>query len=136
VFNATRIETEGMFSVKNGSAETIDRWQTPGDITAMPIAVFGDPAKNSRISSRFIEDGSYLRLRSLALTYHMPKKIIKGFRLQKFDIYLSGQNMFVLSNYSGYDPEVNRDGNSISQGIDYGTYPQNRTIIGGVKIEF
>jgi len=44
--------------------------------------------------------------------------------------------MFVLSNYSGYDPEVNRDGNSISQGIDYGTYPQNRTIIGGVKIEF
>ena len=136
VFNATRIETEGMFSVKNGSAETIDRWQTPGDITAIPIAVFGDPAKNSRISSRFIEDGSYLRLRSLALTYHMPKKIIKGFRLQKFDIYLSGQNVFVLSNYSGYDPEVNRDGNSISQGIDYGTYPQNRTIIGGVKIEF
>jgi hypothetical protein len=66
----------------------------------------------------------------------MPKKIIKGFRLQKFDIYLSGQNMFVLSNYSGYDPEVNRDGNSISQGIDYGTYPQNRTIIGGIKIEF
>jgi|694.fasta_scaffold01605_3 TonB-linked SusC/RagA family outer membrane protein len=137
VFNATRIETEGMFSVKNGSITTLDRWQNVGDQTSMPIAIFGDPNKNSRISNRFIEDGSFLRLRSVTLSYHVPTKWVSRFGINRFDAYVSGQNLFVITNYSGYDPEVNRDGgNSISQGIDYGTYPQSRTIIGGVKIDF
>jgi hypothetical protein len=137
VFNASRIETEGMFSVKNGSITTLDRWQNVGDQTSMPIAIFGDPNKNSRISNRFIEDGSFLRLRSVTLSYHVPTKWVSRFGINRFDAYVSGQNLFVITNYSGYDPEVNRDGgNSISQGIDYGTYPQSRTIIGGVKIDF
>lgn len=137
VLNATRIETEGMFDVKNGSAATLNRWKNPGDITDMPVAMFGDPNKNTRISDRFIEDGSYLRLRNVTLSYHVPEKWITKFKITKLDIYLSGQNLWILSKYSGYDPEVNRDGgSSTSQGIDYGTYPQYRTIIGGVKIDF
>lgn len=137
VLNATRIETEGMFDVKNGSATTLNRWKNPGDITDMPVAMFGDPNKNTRISDRFIEDGSYLRLRTVTLSYHVPEKWIARFKITKLDLYVSGQNLWILSNYSGYDPEVNRDGgSSTSQGIDYGTYPQYRTIIGGVKFDF
>lgn len=137
VLNATRIETEGMFDVKNGSAATLNRWKNPGDITDMPVAMFGDPNKNTRISDRFIEDGSYLRLRTVTLSYHVPEKWITRFKITKLDLYVSGQNLWIFSNYSGYDPEVNRDGgSSTSQGIDYGTYPQYRTIIGGVKIDF
>jgi TonB-linked SusC/RagA family outer membrane protein len=137
VLNATRIETEGMSDVKNASTSTLNRWRKPGDITDMPIAMFGDPDKNSRISDRFIEDGSYLRLRNITLSYHLPLKWLPRLKLSKFDVYVSGQNLWVLTKYSGYDPEVNRDGNnSISQGIDYGTYPQYRSFIGGLKIEF
>ena len=126
-----------MFDVKNGSAATLNRWKNPGDITDMPVAMFGDPNKNTRISDRFIEDGSYLRLRNVTLSYHVPEKWITRFKITKLDLYVSGQNLWIFSNYSGYDPEVNRDGgSSTSQGIDYGTYPQYRTIIGGVKIDF
>jgi TonB-linked SusC/RagA family outer membrane protein len=137
VLNGTRIETEGMNDVKNGSAATLNRWKKPGDITDMPVAMFADPNKNSRISTRFIEDGSYLKLRSVTLTYHLPTKWFTRAKIERCDVYLSGQNVLTFSNYSGYDPEVNRDGSSsISQGIDYGTYPQFRSIIGGIKIDF
>jgi TonB-linked SusC/RagA family outer membrane protein len=136
-FNATRIETEGMFSVKNGSLATLDRWQNPGDITRMPRAVFGDPNDNSRISDRFIEDGSFLRIRNITVSYNLPASITEKIKIQGLSIYASGQNIWTLSSYSGYDPEVNRDGGSaISQGIDYGTYPQARIITGGIKLDF
>jgi TonB-linked SusC/RagA family outer membrane protein len=137
VFNATRIETEGMFSVKNGSEATLDRWQNPGDITRIPRAVFGDPNDNSRISDRFIEDGSFLRIRNITLSYNLPNSITERFKIQNLSIYASGQNLWTLSGYTGYDPEVNRDGgNAISQGIDYGTYPQARIMTGGIKLDF
>lgn len=137
VFNATRIETEGMFSVKNGSEVTLDRWQNPGDVTRIPRAIFGDPNENTRISDRFIENGSFLRLRNITLSYTLPKSVIKRINLQSLSVYVSGQNLWTLSDYSGYDPEVNRDGGSaISQGIDYGTYPQARILTGGIKLDF
>ncbi|MFK7921931.1 MAG: SusC/RagA family TonB-linked outer membrane protein [Bacteroidia bacterium] len=137
IFNATRIETEGMFSVKNGSTTTLDRWQQEGDITRIPRAVFGDPNRNSRISDRFIEDGSFLRLRNVTLTYHLPQNLLDKLPISDLILYMSGQNLWTLTNYSGYDPEVNRDGGSaISQGIDYGTYPQSRAITGGIQLNF
>ena len=137
VFNATRIETEGMFSVKNASAAVLDRWRNPGDISRIPRAVFGDPAQNSRISSRFIEDGSFLRLRNVTLSYLLPRALQERLRLSDFSVYVSGLNLLTLSDYAGYDPEVNRDGGSaISQGIDYGTYPQARIFTGGLRVSF
>lgn len=137
VFNATRIETEGMFTVTNALATTATRWQNEGDITRIPRAVFGDPSQNSRISSRFIEDGSHLRLRNVTLSYNLPKDLLNRFKVQSMSVYLSGQNLWILTDYSGYDPEVNRDGGSaISQGIDYGTYPQSKIFTGGLKLEF
>ena len=137
VLNATRIETEGMFSVKNATAATLTRWQSSGDITRVPRAVFGDPNRNSRISDRFIEDGSFLRLRTITLSYNLPPRVLDRLPLRQGSVYVSGQNLWTLTRYSGYDPEVNRDGGSaISQGIDYGTYPQSRTITGGIKLDF
>lgn len=137
VFNATRIETEGMFTVNNALATTATRWQNEGDITRIPRAVFGDPSQNSRISSRFIEDGSHLRLRNVTLAYNLPTDLLNRFKVQSMSVYLSGQNLWILTDYSGYDPEVNRDGGSaISQGIDYGTYPQAKIFTGGIKLEF
>ena len=137
VFNATRIETEGMFTVNNALATTATRWQNEGDITRIPRAVFGDPNQNSRISSRFIEDGSHLRLRNVTLSYNLPTELLNRFKVQAMSVYFSGQNLWILTDYSGYDPEVNRDGGSaISQGIDYGTYPQARILTGGLKLEF
>lgn len=137
VLNATRIETEGMFSVKNASADVLDRWQSPGDITRIPRAVFGDPNQNSRISDRFIEDGSFLRLRTVTLNYRLPESVLSRLPIKQLNVYVSGQNLWTLTNYSGYDPEVNRDGGSaISQGIDYGTYPQSKTLTGGIQVDF
>lgn len=137
VFNATRIETEGMFTVNNALATTAGRWQNEGDITRIPRAVFGDPNQNSRISSRFIEDGSHLRLRNVTLSYNLPFELLNRFKVQAMSVYFSGQNLWILTDYSGYDPEVNRDGGSaISQGIDYGTYPQSSIFTGGLKLEF
>lgn len=137
VFNATRIETEGMFTVNNGLATTADRWRNEGDITRIPRAVFGDPNQNSRISSRFIEDGSHLRLRNVTLSYNLPSEFLNRINVQAMSVYFSGQNLWILTDYSGYDPEVNRDGGSaISQGIDYGTYPQARIFTGGLRLEF
>ncbi len=137
VFNATRIETEGMFTVNNALATTATRWRNEGDISRIPRAVFGDPAQNSRISSRFIEDGSHLRLRNVTLSYRLPSELLSRFKVQNMSFYFSGQNLWILTDYSGYDPEVNRDGGSaISQGIDYGTYPQSKIFTGGLKLEF
>lgn len=137
VLNATRIETEGMFSVKNASSTVLDRWQAPGDITRIPRAVFGDPNQNSRISDRFIEDGSYVRLRTVTLTYRLPESVLSRLPIKQLTVYATGQNLWTLTSYSGYDPEVNRDGGSaISQGIDYGTYPQSKTLTGGIQVDF
>ncbi len=137
VFNATRIETEGMFTVNNALATTADRWRNEGDISRIPRAAFGDPNQNSRISSRFIEDGSHLRLRNVTLSYNLPSALLNRFNVQGMSVYFSGQNLWILTKYSGYDPEVNRDGGSaISQGIDYGTYPQSRILTGGLKLDF
>ena len=115
----------------------LERWQNPGDITRIPRAIFGDPNRNSRISDRFIEDGAYLRLRTITLSYQLPPSLLDRLPIKQLSVYVSGQNLWTLTNYSGFDPEVNRDGGSaISQGIDYGTYPQSRTLTGGIQLEF
>ncbi|MES2431451.1 MAG: TonB-dependent receptor [Bacteroidota bacterium] len=136
VFNASRIETEGMFTYKNASTSVLNRWMTSGQETDMPRAVFGDPNQNTRNSTRWIEDGSYVKLRSATLGYTFAPgrnklAFVKGVR-----VYLSGRNLFTLTDYKGYDPEVNNDSNSLVVGIDYGTYPQVRTMTFGVSFKF
>jgi hypothetical protein len=135
VFNATRIETEGMFQVNNQTTDVLKRWRNPGDITDIPKAVFADPAQNSRISSRFIEDGSFLRFRTVTLSYNFAQNLLKGIGMNTLRLYVTASNLFTITKYKGYQPEVNSNGTStIAQGIDYGTYPQARTFTFGANL--
>lgn len=136
IFNATRIDLEGMFDSKNQSTVVLDRWKNPGDITDIPRAIGNGNVDNVRNSSRFIEDGSYIRLKSITLNYRILEKR-KWNAINQLSVYVTGYNLLTFTKYSGFDPEVNAYGNSATEmGIDYGTYPQSRTIIVGLNVEF
>lgn len=138
VYNATRVETEGMSGPKNATTDVLARWTTPGQITDVPRAAFGDPDGNSlRNSTRFIEDGSFIKLRDLTFGYNLSRLIKDQSILKSSRIYLSGRNLFTISKYKGYDPEVSRNGaNPFALGIDYGTYPQVQTLVFGFSAKF
>jgi TonB-dependent starch-binding outer membrane protein SusC len=136
VFDATRIETEGMFQVNNSSTAALRRWKSQGDHTDIPQARFADSAQNTLISSRFIEDGSFLRVKNISLAYNLHNSWVKSLGVSNLRFYVSLQNIATISNYKGYQPEVNRDGQSpLSQGIDYGTYPQAKTVTFGINLQ-
>ncbi len=134
IFNASRIDTEGMIDFKNQSKSTLKRWKRPGMITDMPRS---GNVENIHNSSRFVEDGSYLRLKTLTLSYNLPASLIQKTILSGLQIFVTGQNLLTFTKYSGYDPEVNAYGaNAVALGVDYGTYPQSKTIIAGINISF
>lgn len=136
ILNATRIETEGLIDPKNQSTAVLNRWRQPGDITDIPRASFGN-SDNSRVSTRFIEDASYLRFKTITLSYSIPDKILETLKMSSLKLYATGENMFTITNYSGFDPEVNAFGGSNTvRGIDFGTYPQTRNIIFGMNATF
>jgi TonB-linked SusC/RagA family outer membrane protein len=136
MLNATRIELEGMTDPKNQSTAVLDRWRQPGDITNIPRSSFGN-TDNSRISTRFIEDASYLRFKAVTLGYTLPKSIIDKLNIKEIRLYATGENLFTITNYSGLDPEVNAFGGSNTvRGIDFGTYPQTRNILFGASLKF
>ena len=132
IFNASRIETEGMYDAKNQSTRILDRWRRPGMITSIPKAGF-----DMKISDYFVEDGSYIRLKDLTIGYEFSGNWMKKIGMTRLQPYFSAQNLFTLTKYMGMDPEVNQSGNSGTvQGLDYGTYPQTRTFVLGLNIEF
>jgi hypothetical protein len=96
----------------------------------MPRAVYGDPNNNTRPSDRYIEDGSYLRLKNLTLGYTLPATLLQKVHISGLRVYFSADNLFTISKYTGFDPEV---GNS---SIDWGTYPVTRTFSLGVDLKF
>lgn len=132
IFNASRVDLEGMQDPKNQSVAVLKRWQKAGDITNIPRA---NDHNAVLASDRFVEDGSYVRLKSVTLAYNFPKLFS---RLSALKIYVTGQNLATRTNYSGFDPEVgsNNESTGVARGIDYGTYPQVRTYILGVKAQF
>ncbi len=136
MLNATRIELEGMTDPKNQSTAVLNRWRQPGDITNIPRSSFGN-TDNSRVSTRFIEDASYLRFKAVTLGYTLPKPIVDKLNIQEIRLYATGENLFTITNYSGLDPEVNAFGGSNTvRGIDFGTYPQTRNILFGASLKF
>ena len=88
----------------------------------------GSPT-NTENSTRFIEDGSYLRLKNLQVGYTLPKNVTEKFRCSRLRFYLTASNLFTITKYSGYDPEV-------GSGVDYGNYPQSRTFTFGLNATF
>jgi len=135
IYNMSRMETEGMYDDKNQSTAVLDRWERPGMVTYMPKAT--TTKDNLKPSTRFVEDGSYLRLKTLTISYNFAGKLLKKMNISRLQPYLTAQNLFTLTKYKGFDPEVSQYGGSATtQGIDYGTYPQSKSYIIGFNVEF
>jgi TonB-linked SusC/RagA family outer membrane protein len=131
VFNYIRYQNESMIGIQNQSTNVLYRWQYEGQQTEVPRALYNDPIGNSAFSTRWIEDGSYLRIKNISLSYFIPDKFL-AFRNAQF--YISASNIFTFSEYLGYDPEFSYSRSHIEQGIDYGLTPQPRQFILGIKL--
>jgi TonB-linked SusC/RagA family outer membrane protein len=139
IYNSSRMETEGMYDAKNQSTRVLDRWRRPGQVTYMPKAT--SAKDNLLASTRFVEDGSYLRLKTLTLSYDVSLKLMKKWKITKVQPYFTAQNVLTFTHYKGFDPEVNEFGTNpdlqgVVQGVDWGTYPQSKSYILGLNVEF
>ncbi|HEY3405669.1 MAG TPA: SusC/RagA family TonB-linked outer membrane protein, partial [Ohtaekwangia sp.] len=139
VFNGSRLYLESLQGGDNQVAAVTRRWREPGDITDIPRATADaeKAAANKRASSRFIEDGSYMRIKNVTLGYNFDSDMISKIRLSSLRLYVSAQNLYTFTNYTGLDPEVNYSGNDTSViGTDFFTFPQARAITFGVNVKF
>lgn len=132
IFNYVRQQLEAESGFINQTDAVLNRWRAPGQVTNTPQISYGDPIKNSRFSDRWIEDGSYFRLRTANLVYNVPVKAKTGIRSLK--VYLTGNNIFTLTKYLGYDPEFAATQGVLTQGIDTGLEPEFRSVQLGVRL--
>ncbi|MTK52992.1 TonB-dependent receptor [Paludibacter sp.] len=128
ICNANRFWSEAMDVAQNQTTETLKRWTGEGTITSMPRAVYNDPNKNTRPSDRYIEDGSYVRIKNVKLGYTLPTQTLKKIYLTNLRFYVSIENLCTFTKYTGFDPEVG------ASGIDNNVYPVTRTYSIGVNI--
>lgn len=131
IYNALRQNTESMSTFGNQSNAVVNRWQVENQQTDVPRAEYGDPTGNARFSDRWVEDGSYIRLKTLSLTY--SPSILSTF-VNDISFSLTANNLFTFTDYLGYDPEVSMSGVSYNQGVDAGFTPQFTSVLLGVKI--
>ena len=132
IYNVSRMETEGMYDGKNQSTRVLNRWRIPGQITNIPKAGF-----DMKNSSYFVENGSYLRVKNITLSYDIKNSLLRKWGITKLLPYVTFNNLITWTKYKGMDPEVNQYGNSGTvQGVDYGTYPQSKSFLLGLNIEF
>lgn len=136
VVNGTRYAAESATGF-TGSLTLLRRWKNEGDITDIPRANYVDPAGNRRFSNRWIEDGSYLRFKTITLGYQLPKPLLNKISVKSCRVYATAQNLFTITKYTGYDPEASAFNSGVTNiGIDQGTYPQYRALIMGLSIGF
>jgi hypothetical protein len=130
IFNANRLYTEAMSVAQNQTTETLDRWTGEGTSNLMPRAIFNDPNKNTRPSDRYVEDGSYLRIKNLTLGYTLPATLTEKAHFSSIRVYASGLNIYTFTKYTGFDPEVG------TSGIDNNVYPVTATYSFGINLGF
>jgi TonB-linked SusC/RagA family outer membrane protein len=154
IYNTNIYDLQGMTRLFNAGTDVMRRWKQDGDVTDVPRPTPSGP--NVQISSRFVEDGSYTRLKNLTFGYTLPSRLF-GDKVSKFRVYVSGQNLLTITKYKGLDPEVgfyqpgSIGGNFIGSGaatgngypavnfntgVDYGVYPMPKSFIGGIQITF
>jgi TonB-linked SusC/RagA family outer membrane protein len=140
IYNDTRVITEGMIRFFNAGTQVLNAWTPTNTNTNIPRAALGDPNENARTSTRFLENGSYLRLKNISLGYNFAAGNLKSWTkgtISSFRVYVSGQNLLTVTDYSGYDPEVgNRTGNSLTNSIDWAIYPQPKAVQVGIQVNF
>lgn len=131
IYNYQRAQLESMSTLYNQSRNVLNRWRGEGQMTSVPRATYGDPMQNSRFSDRWIEDGSYFKIRQVRLSYNLPlnKQFIEG-----IVFWTSVDNVFTFTRYLGADPEFYYGNTVFTQGIDYGQLPACRTFSFGIKL--
>ena len=130
IYNANNIDNTGMAAAYNQTTDVLKRWQGEGTSNSMPRAVFGDPNQNTRVSDRFVENGSYLRLKNITLSYTFPEQWLQKAQIENARLSLSCENVATITGYSGFDPEVGING------IDQNRYPISRTFSLGLNFNF
>ncbi|GAB4045970.1 TonB-dependent receptor [Spirosoma litoris] len=120
----------------NQSTDALKRWQKEGDITSVPRYIY-ENTYNNYLSSRFVEDGSYVRLKNITLGYNVPKKWVSKVKLSGIRVFASASNIWTYTKYSGPDPELSTlDGSTTAQGIDFNTLPQVKNTMVGLTATF
>ncbi|SKA11157.1 TonB-linked outer membrane protein, SusC/RagA family [Chitinophaga eiseniae] len=140
VYNITRQEALNNQKFQNNGRELLNRWTTPGQVTDVPKLYQGSDnfvLQNGNVSSRFLEDGKFIRAQNIGLGYTMPKRIVESIRLSNIRVFAQVQNAFVITSYSGMDPELNAySGTRVNTepGLDYNTNPMPRTYTIGINV--
>ena len=112
----------------------IGRWTGANSTNITPLQTTGS-TRNNVFSDYYVENGSFLRLRNVQLGYTVPEKVAKYFKTESLRIYISANNWLTFTRYSGYDPDIGATAGTLSAGVDYGFYPQAKTIMGGLTIK-
>jgi hypothetical protein bacD2_14770 len=131
IYNYQRAVLEGGSTYYNQTTAVLNRWTSEGQVTEIPRAELGDPMGNSRFSDRWIEDGSYLKLKTLSLSYRIPFNYTF---LQGITVWAAANNVFTCTKYLGSDPELSISSSAVGQGIDRGLLGRGRSFVLGVKI--
>lgn len=135
------MNSESMYNYDNQSISVLNRWRYEGDETSIPKALFGR-GYNWLGSDRFVEDGSFLRLKQLTLNYTLPKKFLQKSGFTRLNVFVTGYDLFTWTKYSGQDPEVNiaggldSYGNFQLMGVDEAKTPRPRRVAMGLTLEF
>ena len=138
IINVTKMNNENMYNFDNQSTATLRRWRRPGDETDIPRALLGY-GFNSLGSDRFVDDGSFLRLKYLTFAYEFPREWITPLKMQALNMSITMNNLLTFTNYDGQDPEINinsRDGTVYTVGYDYSNTPRAREITVNARVTF
>lgn len=132
LYNHVKYSSESMMDYSNQNVSVLDRWTSSNTEADLPRASYGDPTGNSVFSDRWIEDGSYLKLSQLTISYFLPSI---GGVFNGVTFYVTATNLLTLTKYSGYDPEFSYMNTPFYQGVDYGMMPGTKTFIVGLKLD-
>ena len=133
IYNATRVELVSMNNGYNQITDVLRRWREPGNVTDMPKAGSSD---NLKVSSRWIEDGSFLKVKNITLSYDFKNAALRKVNISKIQPYITLNNMLTFTKYTGYDPEVSQYTDATKMGIDWGSYPNVRSVVFGLTVDF
>jgi len=135
IYNGIGYNLSNMSGGSNYLNSTLDAWTPQNTNTSVPRAVLGDPNGNAKVASdRYLEDGGYLKLKNLQIGYSLPQSLLEKVSVDKLRVYVGGQNLFTITNYSGLDPEISRT--VFNTGTDTSVYPQTRMVTAGVQLSF
>ena len=137
LINGTKMNTTNMYGYNNQSTAVLRRWRNPGDITDMPRALYNS-GYNWLGSDRYVEDASFIRLRSVTLRYNLPQAYLKKLNMKVVSFYTTAENLFTWTKYTGQDPDVSssRDNNPLSYNVDNSITPPGKTILLGITVGF